>query len=516
MERQLERRVSEAPTGVIEKQAPTSEKRETTSAEVLTKTPWHIPLHIARWSLHGLASFYVLRRLLSIVILLVVDALALLGGLAIASYWLSGSQQAGELLYHAPPLVVVWLAIFAAHGLYDRAASRRNPATLLGADLIGSGLLVFVTVIYPRLIGEALYSGLKLKVGEVLFGLLLAFLIGAGLRLLYEEGAKLLHRQELGLVPTLFIGEDEARKRVHRAVKRAPVSTCICVGELPTAPGGIDLRALRSKLDQTRAKQVIVAGAEHFSEEKFIEFLRACRLRRVEVKLVPSAVTLLGCTATLSQEVGTPLLRVGYPTLDGPQRTIKRLLDMISASGALVALSPLFLAMALAVRATSPGPILFRQKRVGVDEKAFTFYKIRSMYEDAERRQEELEALNEADGAVFKMKNDPRVTPVGRFLRRWSLDELPQLINVLKGEMSLVGPRPLPVRDFERMEEKHKRRLGAIPGMTGYWQTSGRSDLSFEDMVRLDLYYIENWSLSLDVKITFKTLRVVLYHSGAY
>jgi len=174
------------------------------------------------------------------------------------------------------------------------------------------------------------------------------------------------------------------------------------------------------------------------------------------------------------------------------------------------------LAVAVAIRIDSSGPVLFRQKRVGVDEKVFVCYMFRSMQEEAERRQRELEALNEAKGPVFKMRDDPRVTRVGRFLRRWSVDELPQLVNVLKGEMSLVGPRPLPVRDFLRMEEAHKRRLGAVPGMTGYWQTSGRSDLSFEEMVRLDLYYIENWSLSFDLKVILKTLGAVFRREGAY
>jgi lipopolysaccharide/colanic/teichoic acid biosynthesis glycosyltransferase len=140
----------------------------------------------------------------------------------------------------------------------------------------------------------------------------------------------------------------------------------------------------------------------------------------------------------------------------------------------------------------------------------------RSMRADAEVLQESLEPLNEAEGAVFKIRHDPRVTRVGGFLRRWSLDELPQLLNVLEGEMSLVGPRPLPVRDFLRMEEEDKRRLGAVPGMTGYWQISGRSNLSFEDMVRLDLYYMENWSLSFDLKIILKTLGAVLRREGAY
>jgi lipopolysaccharide/colanic/teichoic acid biosynthesis glycosyltransferase len=168
------------------------------------------------------------------------------------------------------------------------------------------------------------------------------------------------------------------------------------------------------------------------------------------------------------------------------------------------------------VKLTSSGPVLFRQNRVGTDEKVFSFYKFRSMYEDAERRQEELEQQNEADGVVFKMRDDPRITSVGKILRRWSIDELPQLVNVLKGDMSLVGPRPLPVRDFLQMEDVHKRRLGAVPGMTGYWQISGRSNLSFEEMVRLDLYYIENWSLSFDLKIILRTLGAVLRHEGAY
>jgi exopolysaccharide biosynthesis polyprenyl glycosylphosphotransferase len=336
------------------------------------------------------------------------------------------------------------------------------------------------------------------------------------MRLLYEEGTKLMHRQDLGLVPTLVIGEDEERERVRRAVRRASASACACVGELPTYDGGIDLRALRAKLDQTRARQVIVAGAERFAEARFIEFLRACRLRQVEVKVVPSAVTLMGGTSTLSQEAGVPLLKVGYPALDGPQRTFKRLLDIIGALGGLLLLSPLLLAVAAAIRLDSRGPVLFSQKRAGTDEKIFICYKFRSMYEDADRRQEELESLNEADGPIFKIREDLRITPVGHFLRRWSIDELPQLVNVLKGEMSLVGPRPLPVRDFQRMEEAHKRRLGAVPGMTGYWQISGRSNLSFEDMVRLDLYYIENWSLSFDIKIIFRTLAAVVRHEGAY
>jgi exopolysaccharide biosynthesis polyprenyl glycosylphosphotransferase len=237
----------------------------------------------------------------------------------------------------------------------------------------------------------------------------------------------------------------------------------------------------------------------------------------VKLRVVPGAVTLMKSKPVFSEYAGVPLFEIGYPRLDNTQRSLKRLLDVTGSLSGLALLSPLLLTVIALIKLTSPGPVFFRQKRVGADEKVFLCYKFRSMYQDAERRQAELEARNEAEGGViFKIKNDPRITPVGQFIRRWSIDELPQLINVLLGEMSLVGPRPLPLRDFERMGELHKKRLAAIPGITGYWQTSGRSDLSFEDMVRLDLYYIENWSLSLDIKIILKTVSAVLRHQGAY
>ncbi len=251
-------------------------------------------------------------------------------------------------------------------------------------------------------------------------------------------------------------------------------------------------------------------------DDHLLDLVHSVRLRGIPLRVVPGAFALMRGRTILSEGMGLPLLEVHYPGLDNTQRTLKRVLDVAGSLCGLLLLSPLLLAVAVAVRLDSPGPVLFRQKRVGADEKVFICYMFRSMYRDAELRQAALEDLNEAEGPVFKIKDDPRITRVGRFLRRWSIDELPQLINVLKGEMSLVGPRPLPVRDFLKMEEAHKRRLGAVPGMTGYWQTSGRSDLSFEEMVRLDLYYIENWSLSFDLKIILKTLGAVLNRKGAY
>jgi exopolysaccharide biosynthesis polyprenyl glycosylphosphotransferase len=317
------------------------------------------------------------------------------------------------------------------------------------------------------------------------------------------------------LIPTLIIGGEEERARIHQLMEKSP-SAYACVGELDTNGEAIDLPHLRQMLERTRVRNVILAGAEGISDVQFLDLLRSMWLRRVEVKVIPGAPALMSSKPAMAYDMGVPLLEVSYPRLNSTQWALKRMLDVTVSLGGLIVLSPLLVGVAILIKLTSPGPIFFKQKRVGADERIFCFYKFRSMYEDAEQRQAELEEHNEAGGAIFKIKDDPRATPVGRFIRRWSIDELPQLINVLKGEMSLVGPRPLPVRDFERMDELHKKRLGTIPGITGYWQINGRSKLSFEDMVRLDLYYMENWSLSLDVKIILKTLGAVLRGEGAY
>ena len=464
------------------------------------------PSRVVKSIAHRLLSLYALRRPLSILTLVVVDALALLAGFGLSSYLTGSDRWAEKLVYLAPILLTVWLMVFTAHRLYDRASKRRSTVALFSATLLSSVLLA---------LGGALYPELSLGPKGVLLGALFAFPLVGGMRLLYERGTKYIHKKKWCSMPTLLLGNDEERQWVRRAVDRMP-SAYAYVGELASDGEGVDLRALRRELDRTGARRVLVTGAERFSEKEFVTFMRSCRLRKVEVCVVPSAVTLMGGGVFLSQETGIPLLKLEYPALDRPQRMLKRAADVVGSLGGLAVLFPVLLGAALLVKLTSPGPILFRQKRVGTDEKVFTFYKFRSMYEDAEQRQAELESQNEADGAVFKIKDDPRVTPVGRLLRRWSIDELPQLLNVLNGEMSLVGPRPLPVRDFLLMEETHKRRLGAVPGMTGYWQISGRSKLSFEEMVALDLYYIENWSLSFDLKIILQTVGAVLHHDGAY
>jgi exopolysaccharide biosynthesis polyprenyl glycosylphosphotransferase len=363
------------------------------------------------------------------------------------------------------------------------------------------------------LAGIAVYPQSGLGPAVVLVAASLALFAASVMRLLFERGVARVYRRGLGQTPVLVAGREPDRRRVLRAM--AP-GAYVLAGEVDLDGSVADLAALRSALDSTDARVVVLAGAERLPDDELLGLLHSVRLRGVPLRVVPGALALMRGRTILSEGMGMPLLDVRYPQLDNHQRALKRALDVAVSASGLLLLAPLFIAIAIAVRLDSPGPVLFRQKRVGADEKTLICFMFRSMRADAEDLQEPLEAMNEAEGAVFKMRRDPRVTRVGGFLRRWSIDELPQLFNVLKGEMSLVGPRPLPVRDFLKMEEEDKRRLGAVPGMTGYWQISGRSNLSFEDMVRLDLYYMENWSLSFDLKIILKTLGAVLRREGAY
>jgi exopolysaccharide biosynthesis polyprenyl glycosylphosphotransferase len=214
---------------------------------------------------------------------------------------------------------------------------------------------------------------------------------------------------------------------------------------------------------------------------------------------------------------GLPVLTFRSGPEDDWRLVAKRLIDFICSTVLLLILTPLFAVVALLIKLNSPGPVLFSQERIGLNKRRFQMLKFRTMVNGAEKRQAELEQLNEAEGPVFKIKNDPRVTPIGKFLRRFSIDELPQLINVLKGDMSLVGPRPLPVRDVERIDvASHKRRFSIKPGLTCLWQVNGRSNIGFEEWVRMDLQYIDQWSLGLDMLILLKTIPAVFKGPGAY
>ncbi|MGK7943787.1 MAG: sugar transferase [Microcystaceae cyanobacterium] len=243
-------------------------------------------------------------------------------------------------------------------------------------------------------------------------------------------------------------------------------------------------------------------------------------LRRsgIVLRLLPSSREILYRRGASEIFAGLPTLRVETPLIAGLDYRIKRMIDIFGSLFGLIILSPLLLGVSIIIWCSSPGPVFYRQQRIGLHGKPFKMWKFRTMVMNADKLQASLESQNEStDGVLFKIKNDPRIIPIGHFLRRSSIDELPQLFNVLWGQMSLVGPRPLPIRDVERFESWHHIRHQVLPGITGLWQISGRSDLAdFDDAARLDLYYIDNWSLNLDLDILVETVRIVLFGKGAY
>jgi exopolysaccharide biosynthesis polyprenyl glycosylphosphotransferase len=237
---------------------------------------------------------------------------------------------------------------------------------------------------------------------------------------------------------------------------------------------------------------------------------------RTDLCVAPALMDVAGPRTTIRPVAGLPLLHVDHADLSGAKRTIKIFFDLAMATAALCLLSPLFVFVAVAVMLQDGGPIFFAQIRIGKDGEPFTVVKFRTMVPDAEQRREALTALDQGDGLLFKIRKDPRITATGVWLRRWSLDELPQLFNVLLGEMSLVGPRPPLSSEVAKYGYDFRRRLVVKPGLTGLWQVNGRSDLSREDAVRLDLRYVENWSFALDLQILWKTCAAVIRGRGAY
>ncbi len=255
----------------------------------------------------------------------------------------------------------------------------------------------------------------------------------------------------------------------------------------------------------------------------FGELEELCRRNQISMRVVSPESDYLFSKVRLSDIAGIPLYSPERRFVGTLKRVSKRAFDLVGASICLAIFSPVFLVVAIATKLESRGPVLFKQLRsLGDNEKPFQFYKFRSMHTEAEDQKENLLEQNESDGILFKIKDDPRLTRVGRRIRRHSIDELPQLINVIKGEMSLVGPRPLPVEDYARLQEEdqlggcYRQRSRMKPGMTGLWQISGRSDLGFREMVMLDLYYIENQSILFDIEILLQTIPVVLFGKGAY
>lgn len=292
-------------------------------------------------------------------------------------------------------------------------------------------------------------------------------------------------------------------------------STGDTVADVPVL-GGLKVDEVVGAVRQSGADTVAVLSSSELDSFTLRTIAWGLEKTGTDLCVAPALLDVAGPRTTIRPIAGLTLLHVDHPQLSGPRQVLKDLFDRTAAAAALVFLSPLMVAIGAAIKLSDSGPALFTQTRVGKDGQLFKIYKFRTMVVDAEKRMAELRALNDNDGAKFKMRRDPRVTAVGAQLRKWSLDELPQLFNVLLGEMSLVGPRPaLPDETAQYAAHVH-RRQAVRPGLTGLWQVSGRSDLSWEESVRLDLRYVENWSFALDLQILWKTFSVIFGGAGAY
>jgi exopolysaccharide biosynthesis polyprenyl glycosylphosphotransferase len=378
-------------------------------------------------------------------------------------------------------------------------------------------LLVVLVFFYRRLF----YS----RIIFVYAGLLILLLLGLARVIRWIILARL-RQTGRGVDRVLIIGAGEVGRTVMRNLIAQPDLGYRVVGFLDDDPiksesdiGPIkamgDLENLPRVIEENAIDQVIITLPWQY-HRKTVRLVAQAEHAGLRARVVPDLFQLSLGGVDVEAINGIPLISIKESALTGFNQAIKRALDLALAGLSVAILSPFWLAIAAGIKIDSPGPVFFRQERVGKNGNTFTVFKFRSMYEDAEARLEKLLAHNEADGPLFKMKDDPRRTRVGRFIRKTSLDETPQFINVLRGEMSIVGPRPGLPSEVVQYQEWHRKRLEVQPGITGLWQVSGRSDLTFDEMVMLDIYYAENWSLGLDLRIMLRTIPTVLFSEGAY
>jgi exopolysaccharide biosynthesis polyprenyl glycosylphosphotransferase len=446
-------------------------------------------------------------------------AVLLLGDtLALAAAWKIAAQL-NRFYSPLPPQLVWWvwlglpslfwiftlaaLGIFAFGGLYSRATEWKN--FVRSAQLVSFAYLLSLVVGYC-------YDP-KLDAPRSLFfsawGLSAVFIVG--FRLVSILGLQQIEQRN-PTVDIFLISTSERLPKLAKHLESRFHYRVVGAALASTANAKATLHAII----RTKAQEVIVEGLPP-TELASILYWQLRRLG-ITLRLVPSSVEVLHRRGIPEIFAGMPTLRAAPPMLLGLDYRAKRYFDITAATIGLLCLSPLLIGVALAIGFTSPGPIFYRQERVGLHGKVFQMWKFRTMVVNAAALQATLEQRNESqDGILFKIKDDPRRTKIGSFLRRTSIDELPQLINVLVGQMSLVGPRPLPIRDVERFNSWHHIRHQVLPGITGLWQISGRSHIDdFDQAARLDLYYIDNWSLNLDFEILVETVRIVVFANGAY
>ena len=450
------------------------------------------------------------RRLLSIAVLIVIDLSGLVIGLYAALALRSEIRDPKPILWNIlwshetdwlPFLTLLLLLEFWRNRLYGprelrEGAGRIVPSVLLVAVLA----LVFAVGTGQHFTTFGLY---------VVSAALVAILISV-FRWSYETASGSLLRSIGVRRRAAIVGNEDqiAHLRKTLGASRGGIDYEF-VAELPLGPGVL------AALVADRLDELIVAD-EGLDEQELLELVDDAHRRGVKVRIAPRTTDLLVERGEYVPGQAVPLFELRPPILAGADWATKRVFDIVVSALIVVIGLPFWLIIAALIKVDSRGPVIYADTRIGLGEQPFRMRKFRTMVAGAAETQRELEPANEASGALFKIRNDPRVTSVGRVLRRLSIDEVPNVINVLRGEMSLVGPRPLPVRDNDRLEPWHRRRSNVLPGMTGLWQIAGRSELSFDDLVRLDFYYLEHWSLWLDITILFKTLPAVFARRGAY
>ncbi len=365
------------------------------------------------------------------------------------------------------------------------------------------------------------YSRLLLLEAGVMMIVLIS--VGRAFTLLLQSR---LRSRGIGVRRVAIVGAGEVGRRVMRTIVARPDLGYKVVGyvddnpakgegEIGRFPGFGPIDNLAAVISQEKVDEVIITLPWTYHRRIF-SILRECERRQVMPRIVPDLFQMSLSRVEVSDLGGVPLVAVEEIAFSKEELIFKRVIDLLGALMGILLGWPFFLLIALAIKLDSPGPVFFSQVRVGQKHRRFKMYKFRSMRVKAEEELDELRDLNEVDGPIFKMRDDPRRTRVGGFLRKTSLDELPQLINVLKGEMSLVGPRPPIPEEVEAYQPWHKKRLAVPPGITGLWQVSGRSELTFDEMVLLDLYYIEHWTPWLDISILLRTVPKVVAGNGAY
>ncbi len=441
------------------------------------------------------------------------------GLLAFEARFGSAQTQAAAYLWLALALPLIWLTALALAGAYDTRFIG------VGSDefrrVVNAGVCLTATVALVSYATKA-----EVARGYVVLALpsvtcldvLVRYRLRKGLHRLRARGSCMHRVVVVGHADVISGLISELRRETHHGL--SVVAACVAGRARPASIRGIPVAGRLADIpDVVRrfaADTVAVLACPEMIGTRLRDLAWALEKTGTDLCVAPALIDVAGPRTTIRAVAGLPLLHVDHPDLRGLRWLVKSGFDRAVAVAALVLLCPAFVTIALMIRLADQGPALFRQTRVGRDGRLFTVYKFRTMVVDAERRRSELTALNESDGLLFKIRRDPRVTRMGGWLRRYSLDELPQLLNVLLGDMSLVGPRPALPSETSAYGPHVRRRLAVKPGITGLWQVSGRSDLSWDEAVRLDVRYVENWSFVLDLQILWKTWSAVLIGSGAY